>query len=54
MESKFFKVKCTKCKNEQTTYSHASMQVKCLVCGAPIIEPAGGKAKVLMQTTELG
>jgi small subunit ribosomal protein S27e len=53
-KSKFLKVKCKKCKNEQITYSKASMAVKCLVCGETLAEPAGGAAKILAETSELG
>ncbi|MBU5557624.1 MAG: 30S ribosomal protein S27e [Candidatus Aenigmatarchaeota archaeon] len=49
--SKFLKVVCGKCKNEQTIFNKPSSTVKCLVCGAELAETTGGrgrlKAKVL-------
>jgi small subunit ribosomal protein S27e len=45
MTSKFVKVKCEKCKNEQMIFVKAASKVKCLVCGEMLAEPTGGKAK---------
>lgn len=45
-ESKFLKVTCSKCKNEQVIFNKASSKVKCLVCESELSEPTGGKAKV--------
>jgi len=45
MTSKFVKVKCEKCKNEQMIFVKAASKVKCLVCGEILAEPTGGKAK---------
>lgn len=44
--SKFIKVKCLKCGNEQIVFDKASTIVKCLVCGEKIAEPTGGKTKI--------
>ena len=44
--SKFIKVRCTKCKNEQVVFGKASMEVKCLVCGKVLARPTGGKASI--------
>jgi small subunit ribosomal protein S27e len=46
MDSKFLKLKCKKCKNEQVVFNKASKDVKCLVCGETIAETTGGKAKI--------
>ncbi|MFN7105075.1 MAG: 30S ribosomal protein S27e [Pyrobaculum sp.] len=43
--SKFIKVRCPECGNEQVTFSHVSMVVRCLVCGRVLAQPTGGKAK---------
>ncbi|RJS78886.1 30S ribosomal protein S27e [Candidatus Bathyarchaeota archaeon] len=43
-KSKFLRVKCPKCGNEQIIFSHAVNKVKCKVCGAELAEPSGGKA----------
>ena len=44
--SKFLKVTCSKCKNEQIIFNKAASNVKCLVCNAELAEARGGKAKV--------
>jgi len=46
IKSKFLKVICSKCKNEQIIFNKASTSVKCLVCGATLASSKGGKAKV--------
>ena len=50
-ESKFLRVKCNKCRNEQITFNRAASTVKCLVCGDILAEPTGGvvdlKGKVI-------
>lgn len=46
MTGKFLKVKCEKCKNEQTIYEKASSDVKCLVCGEILAKATGGKVKL--------
>ncbi|RLG57621.1 MAG: 30S ribosomal protein S27e [Hadesarchaea archaeon] len=50
--SRFLKVRCTDCGNEQLVYSHASMPVKCQVCGKTLAVPRGGKAE--LKVTSLG
>ncbi|MCD6215448.1 MAG: 30S ribosomal protein S27e [Candidatus Aenigmarchaeota archaeon] len=44
--SKFLKLKCKKCKNEQIVFNKASRPVNCLVCGEKILESTGGKSKI--------
>ncbi|GAB6286852.1 MAG: 30S ribosomal protein S27e [Methanoregula sp.] len=44
--SKFYKVKCPDCENEQTIFSKASTVVKCIVCGRDLAVPTGGKATI--------
>lgn len=43
-ESKFRRVKCGDCGNEQVLYIRAATRVPCAVCGAAIAEPTGGLA----------
>jgi len=43
--SKFLRVKCPECGNEQILFSHATTKVKCNICGTILAEPRGGKAK---------
>ena len=40
----FLKIKCPDCGNEQGIFDRASTQVNCLVCGATLAKPQGGKA----------
>jgi small subunit ribosomal protein S27e len=52
-ESKFLKVKCKKCKNEQVVFNKAATKVKCLVCSAVLAEPRGGKAEIKTSIVEV-
>ena len=51
--SKFIKIRCPKCKNEQIMFGKASTAVNCLVCAKPLAEPTGGKAKVKARVLEV-
>ena len=44
--SKFIRLRCTKCKNEQVTFGKPATTVKCLVCDKTLVEPTGGKGRV--------
>ncbi len=52
-KSKFIKVRCSKCKNEQIIFGKVSSIVNCLVCGKKIAEPTGGKTKVRTRILEV-
>jgi small subunit ribosomal protein S27e len=45
-KSRFLQVRCPDCGNEQIVFDHASTKVTCLVCGATIVRPQGGKAEI--------
>ncbi|MCQ4336779.1 MAG: 30S ribosomal protein S27e [Sulfolobales archaeon] len=45
--SRFLRVKCTQCGNEQIVFSHATYPVRCTSCGTQLVVPRGGKAKIL-------
>lgn len=45
-ESKFVRVQCNKCKNEQIIFGKISSRVDCLVCKEELAEPTGGKSKI--------
>jgi len=47
--SKFIKVKCLKCGNEQIIFGKASIKVKCNVCDEILAEPTGGQVKLLCE-----
>lgn len=53
MKSKFVKVRCKKCKNEQVIFQKASSIVKCLVCGETLAVPKGGKAEIKSTVLEI-
>jgi len=52
-KSKFIKIRCPKCKNEQIMFGKASTKVDCLVCGKNLAEPTGGKSKVRARVLEI-
>lgn len=45
-KSRFLKVKCVDCGNEQIMFGSAKSIVKCVICGKTLAEPTGGKAKI--------
>ena len=52
-KSKFVKLRCNKCKNEQIIFEGATTPVKCLICENIIAEPKGGKAEVKARIIEV-
>lgn len=52
-DSKFLKVKCNKCRNEQIIFSRSASEVKCLVCGKVLAVPTGGKADIKVKAIEV-
>jgi small subunit ribosomal protein S27e len=50
--SKFIKVKCKDCGNEQVAFGRPATAVKCSVCGATLIKTTGGKG--IVQGTVVG
>ncbi|MBI5002754.1 30S ribosomal protein S27e [Candidatus Woesearchaeota archaeon] len=51
--SKFVKIRCPKCKNEQITFGKSATSVKCLVCAKPLVEPSGGKSHIKARILEV-
>ena len=51
--SKFVKIRCPKCRNEQIMFGKASSKVMCLVCGKVLAEPGGGKSRVKARILEV-
>lgn len=45
-ESKFLKVRCQDCENEQILFSKASTPIECNICGRTLAEPTGGKSEI--------
>jgi len=50
--SKFQKIKCSECEEEQIVYSHTTTVIKCNSCGNPIAQPTGSKAKLFGKISE--
>jgi len=50
--SRFIKVSCPDCENEQIIFEKASSIVSCLVCGSIISKPSGGKAIISAKIIE--
>jgi len=44
-KSKFIKVRCNKCKNEQVIFGKCSTQVNCLVCNEVLAEHQKSRRK---------
>lgn len=51
--SKFIKVRCPKCKNEQIVFGKSASVVKCLVCDKVLAEPTGGKTRIKARVLEV-
>ncbi|HLC58275.1 MAG TPA: 30S ribosomal protein S27e [Candidatus Nanoarchaeia archaeon] len=52
-KTKFIKVHCNKCKNEQNMFSAPTTKVHCLVCNEVLAEPSGGMAKIKAKVLEI-
>ena len=52
-QSRFLKVKCGKCGNEQAVFERGSMIIKCNVCDEVLAEPSGGKIKIKAEVTQV-
>ncbi|RLG87555.1 MAG: 30S ribosomal protein S27e [Thermoprotei archaeon] len=52
-KSRFVRVKCPNCGNEQVVFDHATFPVRCLVCGTLLMKPTGGKAKILGEIVKI-
>ncbi len=51
--SKFIKVRCSSCKNEQIVFGSVASEVKCLVCGTSLAKPTGGKSEISARILEV-
>jgi len=52
-QSRFLKVKCGKCGNEQAVFERSSMIIKCNVCDEVLAEPSGGKIKIKAEVSQV-
>lgn len=53
MTSKFLKVKCEECNNEQVIFERPSTKIKCSVCDTVLAEPTGGRANIKTRILEV-
>jgi small subunit ribosomal protein S27e len=51
--SKFIKVRCKDCENEQVLFNKASSVVSCHICGSKLAVPRGGKADIKGEILEI-
>ncbi len=51
--SRFLRVKCLKCGNQQIVFGCAAQDVECLVCGKTLLQSTGGKARILTKILEV-
>ncbi len=51
--SKFIRVSCSKCKNNQVIFGKPSSNVVCIVCGKTLAEPSGGKGSIKARIVEV-
>jgi len=52
-KSKFIKVCCSKCKNDQVIFGKPSTNVICTVCGKVLAEPSSGKGIIKARILEV-
>ncbi len=52
-KSKFLKVRCNDCENEQAVFDKASTTVHCHICGSKLAISSGGKAKIKGKILEI-
>ncbi|MBN1159749.1 MAG: 30S ribosomal protein S27e [Candidatus Diapherotrites archaeon] len=52
-KSRFLKVKCPKCKNEQVVFGCATTTVECKECGEKLSVPTGGKSNVIAKVLQV-
>jgi small subunit ribosomal protein S27e len=52
-KSRYLRVICKKCKNDQMLYNKVASVVKCNKCGAVLAEPTGGEARILAKVVEV-
>ncbi len=52
-KSRFIKLRCSKCKNEQIIFGKPATVIKCLVCERILAEPTGGKGKIHARILEV-
>jgi small subunit ribosomal protein S27e len=51
--SRYLRVKCRDCSNEQPVFDKCQTVVTCLVCGASLSKPTGGNAEIKGEILEV-
>jgi small subunit ribosomal protein S27e len=51
--SRFIKVRCKDCENEQVLFNKASTVVSCHICGSKLAVPSGGKSFIKAEILEV-
>jgi small subunit ribosomal protein S27e len=52
-KSKFIRVRCNDCENEQVLFDKCSTTILCHICGSKLAVPHGGKAKIKGKILEI-
>lgn len=52
-KSKFLKVRCSECKNEQKIFSRPTKDIKCLECGDILAKTTGGNFELKARLLEV-
>jgi small subunit ribosomal protein S27e len=52
-KSRFLRVKCLNCGNQQIIFGCSASDVECLVCGKTLLQSTGGKARILTKILEV-
>ncbi len=50
--SKFLRVKCSKCGNEQIVFDRSQVNINCGVCEEPLLKVRGGKSEIKGEVLE--
>jgi len=51
-KSRFIKVRCKSCGNEQIIFDRASREIECRICGDTLAKPTGGAVLVKGEVIE--
>ena len=52
-KSRFLRIKCLNCGNEQIVFGCSSTTVTCFVCEKELTQSTGGKARILTKITDV-
>lgn len=52
-KSRFLRVKCLNCGNQQIIFGCSATDVECVVCGKLLLQSTGGKARILTKILEV-